>query len=103
MVNMRSRKVAGQSTKHQIAMEVTQRLKWNAKRQKSKALQRAIEEAKVREDFIIVVESNASTTNWTIATYVQKVALTLHKLNCHEGIDYQKKGIENGLKQHFSQ
>jgi hypothetical protein len=29
--------------------------------------------------------------------------LTLHKLNCHEGIDYQKKGIENGLKQHFSQ
>jgi hypothetical protein len=63
MVNMRSRKVARQSTKHQLVVEVTHRLKSNAKTQKSKALQRAIEEAKVREDFIVVVEGNASTTN----------------------------------------
>jgi hypothetical protein len=64
-------------------------------------LQRAIEEAKVREDFIVVVESNASTTNQTIATYAQKVTLTLHKFTCHEGVDYQKKVIKKCLKQHF--
>jgi hypothetical protein len=85
---MHSRKVARQSTKHQLAMEITDMLKSNAKKQKSKALQRAIEEAKVRENFIVVVEGNASTTNQTIATHAQKVTLTLHKFTCHEGIDY---------------
>jgi hypothetical protein len=73
-------------------------LKSNAKRQKSKALQRAIEEVKARENFIVVIEGNASTTDRTIATYVQKVGLTLHKFTCHEGIDYQKKVIKKCLK-----
>ncbi len=75
-------------------------MKSNAKRQKSKALQRAIEEAKVREDFIIV-EGNASSTDRTIATYAQKFALTLYKFTCHEGTDYQKKVIKNALNNIF--
>jgi hypothetical protein len=83
-------------------VEVIHRLKSNAEKQKSKALQRAIEKTKVREDFIIVVvEGNASTTNQTIATYAQKVTLTLHKFTTHEGIDYQKKVIKNALNNIF--
>jgi hypothetical protein len=66
-------------------------------------LQRAIEKAKAREKNIVVIEGNASTTDQTIATYVQKVALTLHKFTCHEGIDYQQKVIKKCLKQHFLQ
>jgi predicted RND superfamily exporter protein len=67
---MHSRKVVGQSTKHQLVVEVTQRLKSNAKRQKNKALQRAIEKAKLREDSTIIVGGNASTTNQIIVAYV---------------------------------
>ncbi len=64
-------------------------------------MQKAIEEAKLKEDFTTVVEGNASTTNQVITAYAQKVALTLHKFTCHEGIDYQKKVIENASNNIF--
>jgi hypothetical protein len=38
-----------------------------------------------KEDSINVVEGNV---DQIIIVYVQKVALTLHKFTCHEGIDY---------------
>ncbi len=55
-------------------------------------------EAKLKEDSIVVVESNA---NQTIVVYVRKVSLTFHKLTCHEGIDYQKKVIKNATTNLF--
>ncbi len=51
-------------------LEVALRLKSNAKRQKK------------------------------VATIVRKVALTFHKVTCHEGINYQKV-IKKCLKQSF--
>jgi hypothetical protein len=54
-------------------------------------------EAKSKEDSITTIEGNVDRT---IVVYVQKVALTLHKFTCHEGLITKrrlKKNVSNNL------
>ncbi len=53
----------------------------------------------MREEIAIVRESASTNTNQLIVVFMQKVAYHLHEFTSSDGIEYQKKVLEECLKQ----